>query len=403
MNQIIDEICGEDFISICTFDFFEELFEMIEEKKIHMGKAVLLLKRIGSCRTIYGIDVNVFFHPLLNDTFQEMIVEEKKKEEKNEKLLVDLCECCILLSEGRISNEIFEFCLPFILKVALRKEKSDETQKEVEMALLTLSEFHLFAGIGIEMFFDEITWIIKHHQKHGNLTRLAYQSAWKFLIRRLLFDEKLEYVVVNSLQFVKEVRRVLDELMGYVDWKRMNEKEVKKSEIYVKELIVIERWIQTLGIYFDCWEIFYEDCSILVCYIDQVFQAAKDNHREICYQCVRSFEKAAGCCCVEFEDLIKYGAVDAILEVIQRQTMDDRITYESFRFFMHISTALKKKWKSEIGETKRKDTKKKLLEKFEEEGYEDSFTKFYETFHFLNRKPIFRELSFDISDYFVKI
>ncbi|KAH7819689.1 uncharacterized protein MONOS_17934 [Monocercomonoides exilis] len=64
--------------------------------------------------------------------------EKKEKEKRNEKLLVDLCECYLFLSCG-FTHELLSVCSPCLLKAASVKEESEENQKDVEMALLALS------------------------------------------------------------------------------------------------------------------------------------------------------------------------------------------------------------------------------------------------------------------------
>eukprot|EP00770_Monocercomonoides_exilis_P002805 MONOS_2787.1-p1 / transcript=MONOS_2787.1 / gene=MONOS_2787 / organism=Monocercomonoides_exilis_PA203 / gene_product=unspecified product / transcript_product=unspecified product / location=Mono_scaffold00060:3828-4299(+) / protein_length=111 / sequence_SO=supercontig / SO=protein_coding / is_pseudo=false len=100
--------------------------------------------------------------------------EEEKKEEKDEKLLVDLCECNLLLG-SIFSSKLISICVPCLLKVASDKEENEEAQKEVEMALLALNNIG-FCKVEQELFLDKITEIIKYLQEHRNLTRLAYQS-----------------------------------------------------------------------------------------------------------------------------------------------------------------------------------------------------------------------------------
>eukprot|EP00770_Monocercomonoides_exilis_P000423 MONOS_420.1-p1 / transcript=MONOS_420.1 / gene=MONOS_420 / organism=Monocercomonoides_exilis_PA203 / gene_product=unspecified product / transcript_product=unspecified product / location=Mono_scaffold00007:27207-27823(-) / protein_length=132 / sequence_SO=supercontig / SO=protein_coding / is_pseudo=false len=74
------------------------------------------------------------------EIFEKMIIDEnEKKEGKNEKLLVDLCECYLLFYSGVFSSKMLSLCVPCLLKFALKKEEREKVQKEVEMALLALS------------------------------------------------------------------------------------------------------------------------------------------------------------------------------------------------------------------------------------------------------------------------
>ncbi|KAH7831077.1 uncharacterized protein MONOS_12109 [Monocercomonoides exilis] len=97
-----------------------------------------------------------------------------------------------------------------------------------------------------ELYFYEIKEIILYHQKHINLTQLAYQSAWKFLIGMLRKDGSLEEVIVNELHFVREAKRELEELSKSVDWKKKGKERRKANQV-----ATIGRWIDLLKYYFD--------------------------------------------------------------------------------------------------------------------------------------------------------
>ncbi|KAH7830741.1 uncharacterized protein MONOS_17012 [Monocercomonoides exilis] len=76
----------------------------------------------------------------LSKTFEKMIIEEdQKNEEKNEKLRADLCECYLMVRDNFFSSDFVSKCVPCILKIALNKEEREETRKEVEIALVALS------------------------------------------------------------------------------------------------------------------------------------------------------------------------------------------------------------------------------------------------------------------------
>ncbi|KAH7822670.1 uncharacterized protein MONOS_17635 [Monocercomonoides exilis] len=158
--------------------------------------------------------------------FERLIVEEKKKkEEKNEKLLANLCECRLILCHGYVSDVFISICVPCFVKVALSKEESEKTRKEVEMALLALScikgENHIEKGSYLKGMIE----IIKYHQENHNLTHLAYQSAWKFLIDRFQNDLTLKKVIMNELHFVREATRELEELSKSVNCNRKGKEE----------------------------------------------------------------------------------------------------------------------------------------------------------------------------------
>ncbi|KAH7825141.1 uncharacterized protein MONOS_17473 [Monocercomonoides exilis] len=125
--------------------------------------------------------------------------------------------------------------LPCLLKVALNKEENEETQKEVEIALMALNNIGYDKFIEQKLYLDEIKEIIKYHQKHFNLTRLAYQSAWEFLIKLMHIFETSKEVITNELHLGREAARELEELRKCVDWKR--EKEEGNGEGEAKEIM----------------------------------------------------------------------------------------------------------------------------------------------------------------------
>ncbi|KAH7820522.1 uncharacterized protein MONOS_301 [Monocercomonoides exilis] len=72
---------------------------MIEERKISMENALVLLKQIGYCNVLMDLWSRSFEESSLKKKIEKLKVEEEeKKEEKNEMLLVDLCECYVSLS-----------------------------------------------------------------------------------------------------------------------------------------------------------------------------------------------------------------------------------------------------------------------------------------------------------------
>ncbi|KAH7814981.1 uncharacterized protein MONOS_9236 [Monocercomonoides exilis] len=140
MNRLIDEMDKEELYSTFTIDMFNKIDQMIEEDKLKMGNAILLLKHMGYRNALLNIKNYGFFFSSLNERFEKMIDdEEKKKEKRNENLLTELCECYLLLSYDLVSEDCASVCVPCLLKAALKKEENEEAQKEVEMALLALS------------------------------------------------------------------------------------------------------------------------------------------------------------------------------------------------------------------------------------------------------------------------
>ncbi|KAH7816339.1 uncharacterized protein MONOS_18228 [Monocercomonoides exilis] len=178
MNGLVEEMNFEMFNFVLTKSLFDKTDKMIEEKIMSMENALLLLKHIGHYKISKSIWINNFVNSSLCIRFEQMIADEneKKTEGKNEKLLADLCECCLLINEG-ISSKLLSICVPCLLKVALRNEENEESQKEVEMALLALRRIDTFHKIEKELYFNEIKEIIQHHQEHRNLTQLVYHHA----------------------------------------------------------------------------------------------------------------------------------------------------------------------------------------------------------------------------------
>ncbi|KAH7832728.1 uncharacterized protein MONOS_15396 [Monocercomonoides exilis] len=329
-----------------------------------------------------------------------MILEEKKKkDEKNEKLQTDLCECYLLLNMW-ISSELLSICVPCLLKAASKKEESEDTRKEVEMALLALCNLR-FIKIEQELYLNEIKEIIQHHQEYHNLTRLAYQSAWRFLVSRLWDDNSLEKVIVVEQHFAREAARELEELSKSVDWKK-NKKGGERKE--KEEMITTLRWMQTLSFFFGNCYLWNEEYVELFSSIVGVLRASRDNYREISEKCIYPFEEASGRRVVKIGSLWQSGAVDVALEEIHKSAKDDEIAAKILKFFMNVSRRLKEKKKDEIEEMKRKELKRKIFEKMEEEGYEDVVTSFHKTFDFLSNKYFFDDaLSLDIFDYLVNV
>ncbi|KAH7829952.1 uncharacterized protein MONOS_420 [Monocercomonoides exilis] len=178
-NGLLDEMGTKEMYSIFTLSIFNRLDKMIEEKKLGMENVIVLLKRMGFNQITKSVLINSFFRSDLHKRFEKMIIDEnEKKEGKNEKLLVDLCECYLLFYSGVFSSKMLSLCVPCLLKFALKKEEREKVQKEVEMALLALSCIDVICIIEQRLYLNEIKEIIEYHQKHHKLTRLAYQSAW---------------------------------------------------------------------------------------------------------------------------------------------------------------------------------------------------------------------------------
>eukprot|EP00770_Monocercomonoides_exilis_P004264 MONOS_4245.1-p1 / transcript=MONOS_4245.1 / gene=MONOS_4245 / organism=Monocercomonoides_exilis_PA203 / gene_product=unspecified product / transcript_product=unspecified product / location=Mono_scaffold00110:92679-93516(+) / protein_length=244 / sequence_SO=supercontig / SO=protein_coding / is_pseudo=false len=235
-----------------------------------------------------------------------------------------------------------------------------------------------------ELYLKEITEIIKHQQKHRNLTKLAYH---------------LEDTIVNELHFGREAARELEELTRNVNWKKKKE-EMSKEER--KEELSLMRWLQTSNVYFSGCQLQNEEFAEILSSISYVFRASNDNHREIDLWCTYPLINAVENRVVKVYDLMKGGAVKAVLERIQRQTLNEGMANECLQFFKNVSNRLEEEEKDEKEEEERKATKMETFKKLEEEGYEDTIISFHETLKILNRR-YYLGLSLKISDYFVNI
>eukprot|EP00770_Monocercomonoides_exilis_P013277 MONOS_13224.1-p1 / transcript=MONOS_13224.1 / gene=MONOS_13224 / organism=Monocercomonoides_exilis_PA203 / gene_product=unspecified product / transcript_product=unspecified product / location=Mono_scaffold00794:1054-2307(+) / protein_length=400 / sequence_SO=supercontig / SO=protein_coding / is_pseudo=false len=397
MNEMMNEMNVDEIKSIFTKGLFNKMNKMIEEKKLSIENTILLLKHVGFCKALKNLHDYRFRYSSLNKRMEEMIIEEEeKKEEKNERLLVDLCECYISLSYN-FPPKLLSICVTCLLKAALNKEESEENQKEVEIALLALSNTE-YNEIDKELYLKEITEIIKYQQKHRNLTKLAYQSAWQFLIYRFFNDDSLEEVIVNELHFGREAARELEELARCIDWKKKGGVEMNKEE--TKDELILMRWLCPFFDFFRSCRSWNEEFVELISSITKVFRAAKNNFCHIRDQCIHTFLNAVENMAVKIEDLLKSGAVDAVLEEVHQSTLNEDTAYECLLFFLNISERMKEEEDDEKEEMKRRSIKMEIFEKMEEEGYEDAITSFHETTDFLNKKCYY-QLSLNISDYFV--
>ncbi|KAH7828552.1 uncharacterized protein MONOS_4964 [Monocercomonoides exilis] len=243
-----------------------------------------------------------------------------------------------------------------------------------------------------ELYLDEIKEIIEYHQEHQNLTRLAYQSAWEFLVYRLHLDKSLEDVIVNELHFGREAAKELEELSKCVDWKRKEDDEV----------LVVERWLIVVDYYFSSCTLWNEEIAGLINCIVQVLRASRDNHKDILNGCLYTLRYATENRNVEVDDLLKSGAIGLYWEEMKQSTLDDRIVWNGLNIFLNISKRLKEKTDGETDETKRKELKRKIFERMEEEGYEDAIISFHEIFDFLHEKNCYA-FSLNTSDYFVNV
>ncbi|KAH7815092.1 uncharacterized protein MONOS_18347 [Monocercomonoides exilis] len=329
---------------------------------------------------------------------KEMMIDENEKK-KDEKFLTDLCECYLFLHYKCVPDELLSICVPCLLKAALKKEECEEAQKEKEIALLALSHIDRYYFFRQELFLNEIKEIIQHHQEHRNLTQLAYQSAWTFLMNRLYYANNLESLIVNELHFGREAARELDELAKSVSRKIKEEDEIEKEG---KEVFIIREWFCTINYFLSSCKLWNAEFVKLIGSIVRVFLFSKDNHRRISIQCVYLVSDLAKNRNIGIEALMDEGAIDLFSEEMNQSTLKVDTIGKCLFFFMNASERLKEKTDGEAEEAKRKTTKRKVFEKLEKEGFEDIITSLYGEISLINENVI-DTLSINVYDYFVNI
>ncbi|KAH7819308.1 uncharacterized protein MONOS_14878 [Monocercomonoides exilis] len=371
MNEMVDKMDEEEFRQVFTVELFNRIDQMIEEKKLSFEKSAVLLKHAGCIKKLKCFFLYSFDESLLVKRIREMIIDENENmEEKNEKLFIDSCECYITQSFLYLFS-LLQICVPCLLKVALKKEEGEEAQKEVEMALLALSCINDNDFVEQRLYLNEIREIIQYHQECRNLSHLAYQSAWKFLMGRFYESKSLEGLIVNELHFVREARRELEELMICVDLKR-NEKELGKTIEYN----MMKRWMDTIKTYFSRISDIKneEECAGLAVSVVGIYEAAKFGKNLICGKCVHFFNSMARPYVWKSEKIdvfVKSGAVECALDYVHRQTLeDDSVIYVCFAIFSQFCNRLESAEYKNFDNSKWK-FKRKILGKMEEEGYED--------------------------------
>ncbi|KAH7826706.1 uncharacterized protein MONOS_17381 [Monocercomonoides exilis] len=408
LDKIAYEMHQEEFNSVFGTKLFDEMDEMIEEEKLPMENAILLLERIGYCKLLRNFWMVNFDNSRLCKRLKEMICEEEEEEEerkrrrKNPKLLIDLCECCAMLRFYYNSKEeLPAIAVPCLLKVGLNKKGSREAQKEVEMAVLALSNIGSVAPGNEDLYFNEMREIIQHHQEHRNLTRLAYQSAWKFLINRLRYDKSFEENFVNELKFIREASRELEELTKCVDWKKKDGEEREGKER--KEKWIILKWI--LAVQDNAYHAnsSKEERMEFIRCLGKLCKTARVNEKEIYELCITTFRHVADIETVFVDVFQKEGIFDLLVEEIQQSALKDKVAYEFLAFFLGFSKLLKREAHTTAEEEKKKEIKRKIFEMMEEKGHEDAIVSFQGKFDFLKRKYYYNAFSLNISDYFVSV
>eukprot|EP00770_Monocercomonoides_exilis_P012794 MONOS_12738.1-p1 / transcript=MONOS_12738.1 / gene=MONOS_12738 / organism=Monocercomonoides_exilis_PA203 / gene_product=unspecified product / transcript_product=unspecified product / location=Mono_scaffold00727:1869-3451(-) / protein_length=381 / sequence_SO=supercontig / SO=protein_coding / is_pseudo=false len=309
--------------SATTGTTFEEIDEEMGKNNLCLENSIILLKGIGFCKLLKGVHFLGFIDCPLHDRFEKLLLEEEnKKEEKNEKLMIGLCECFLALFENqhRVSKDTVNICICCVMKVAMRKEEDEKTQKEVEMALLALGNVRYFECEDGVKFFDKTEEIIKYHQEHHNLTRLAYQSAWHFIVWQTNNDEKMRRVIENELNFCKETERELEELLRCVDWIK---KEKEKETDRVIEVHVIQRWLETINLYLSKRTLSGDEVNGLIESVVRLCRVAKNVHNETFEKGISIFQTMIISCLDNFDYLLRGGAIDFLFQELNQSTFDE--------------------------------------------------------------------------------
>ncbi|KAH7825724.1 uncharacterized protein MONOS_17423 [Monocercomonoides exilis] len=396
MNGLMNEMEEDEFFSVFNKQLFDRMNILIDKKKIATKDSVLMLKHIGYRKELKSIWMCNFENSLLCERIEKMIVDEDmKKEENDEKLHIDACECYLFLN-NTFSNEHLSICIPCLLKVASDKEKNKEALKEVEMALLALSGISDNHIICHELYLNEIAEILIYHQHHSNLTRLAYQSAWRFLLNRLVDDESSEEIIVSKLHFIDEATKELEELAKNVSGKR-NEEERRRQEMI--EYDIIKRWIivfDHLFMNFKSWNVEYAG---LVRCLAGLIKPLRDNKQETSNLLIYLFYVIAQDQIVSVDELQKEGVIDQILEEINQKTINKTAVRNCLKIFSEISRGLKGELDNETKKAERNFIKMKIIEKMEEKGFEDIIMSLNDITQNTDGRNF--ELPFNYIDYFV--
>ncbi|KAH7821149.1 uncharacterized protein MONOS_6355 [Monocercomonoides exilis] len=383
MNEAMKEMNKEEFGTMDRKNLFEEVNKMIEEKKMTMKNSLLLLKYIGCFVNMKMIRSGYFFNSLLCQRLTKTALnEEKKKKNRDEKLQIDIIECYFLLLDyyDRIPKELLTIYVKCLLKYAANKEENEEVQKDVEMVLLALGNIGANQRIEKGLYLNEIKEIIKYHQEHHNLTQLACQSAWQFLIYRFQVDRNLEDAIVNELHFVKEATRELEELVRSLEWKRekeeKKEKKEKKERSAESEIMIIERWLRSLDIYFFVCKYQTKEHEGLVECVVRVFWATRACQGSIARFCFQLFHAMIKSQASQIDCLVDKGAIGVALSEVVRSEVAKEEASGCLCVFRGLAKRLSVKSENEREEAKRKELKRKVIEMMEEEGYEDWLVSF---------------------------
>eukprot|EP00770_Monocercomonoides_exilis_P016334 MONOS_16288.1-p1 / transcript=MONOS_16288.1 / gene=MONOS_16288 / organism=Monocercomonoides_exilis_PA203 / gene_product=unspecified product / transcript_product=unspecified product / location=Mono_scaffold01617:3775-5014(-) / protein_length=360 / sequence_SO=supercontig / SO=protein_coding / is_pseudo=false len=330
-----------------------------------------------------------------------MLEEEVRKEKKNEMLLVRLCECNLTLFEEnyKIPDDLITFYVSKLLAISSKIDADEMTQKEVEMSLVALSNIYAWSEIETELYSEKITDIIKRHQQHGNLTRLAYQSAWKFVFRRIMSNKGFVIETAKELHFLREMAGELEELGKCVDWKGKEEDRRGKE---AKNFNTILRWLNVFGVYLWYFKEFEKEFEGIIRCVIRMGKEAKENHTEIWEECFYLLERMVVVRNVNIDAFLRRNscegerereeeerevgkrgkrgkrergeercAFDAISEEIIQPTMNFNVISSCFCFLQSVWIRLNRKCREKSEEEKRKKRKREIFDRLEADGHED--------------------------------
>ncbi|KAH7824841.1 uncharacterized protein MONOS_17458 [Monocercomonoides exilis] len=377
MNELLGKMDKEEFESTFNEDLFDDVDSMIEEKNLSNGIAAMLLKEIGYQKNLRISSNASFKYSVLKLTLEEIITKEERKcKEKYGWLVVDICECYLLLRNDYhyLPEETVSVCVPCLLEVAMNKDRSEKTQKKVELALMALGNVGHLVKIERALYLKEITEIIKYHQEHRNLTHLAYQSAWNFLIDRLCNAKSLETLISKKLNFAREAIQELEEMSKRVDW-RVEGKTEEDGKI--KEVQIILKWIYTINAFFVFFKTWKEEYVELFHLLVEMCRSSRTFKQGITEKFIILFQITAHMDAVSVYALLKCGAYDQISEEIRLPTMEDEIAQKCLEGFSDLSKRMKGKMTNEVDEMKIKEIKREMFDRLEEEGHEDMITTDY--------------------------
>eukprot|EP00770_Monocercomonoides_exilis_P015251 MONOS_15197.1-p1 / transcript=MONOS_15197.1 / gene=MONOS_15197 / organism=Monocercomonoides_exilis_PA203 / gene_product=unspecified product / transcript_product=unspecified product / location=Mono_scaffold01168:1307-2244(+) / protein_length=292 / sequence_SO=supercontig / SO=protein_coding / is_pseudo=false len=286
-----------------------------------------------------------------------------------------------------------------LLKVALNKEESEEVRKEVELALFSLNILSKRCNVPHELYLDEIAEVLRYHQRHHNLTRAMYQSAWQILIVRLYEEKSLERIITDQLHFGREITRELDALAGFIDWKKKEEMDEKRRAEEKEARSTILKWISTLRDYVLTFQLRKEENIELFRFLVRLCIAARENEGEIFLNCFKIFRILAHIKAFKFNDLLESGIVDLMLEEVQHPSLDDKIEWNCLIFILDLCRRYQrnKHWRFDFTKWK---MRRRIYDRLEEEGLEDIIISLDKTLNLIIRKFRFL-LSPDITEYSV--